>query len=143
MRLKVNLAKTLNSLLNQEDTDGDKKITIEDQGPKKFNLTDIKTHKTFKIKGTYHLSNLLQELVLALEQNSKTGIIDTDKITMPPVNRLSYMISNHFWDGLTRKIDADDLTKILNDDKSTTNKQYLYMNNHIITLKNLKCFILS
>jgi len=127
MQLKVNLTNTLNNLLRQEDTDSDKKITIEDQGPKKFSLTDIKTNKTFKIKGTYHLSNLLQELVLALEQNSKTGIIDTDKITMPPVSRLSYMISNHFWDGLTRKIDADGLSQILNDDKSESNKQYIYI----------------
>ncbi len=127
MLLKVSLADTLNNLLSQEDTDGDKKITIEDQGPKKFTLVDIKTNKKFEIKGTYHLSNLLQELVLALGQNSGAGTIDTDKIIMPPISRLSYMISNHFWDGLTRKIDADGLSQILSDDKSKSNKQYLYI----------------
>ncbi len=127
MQLKVNLTNTLNNLLSQEDTDGDKKITIEDQGPKKFILTDIETHKKFEIEGTYHLSNLLQELILALEQNSKIGIIDTQKVILPPIERLSYMISNYFWDGLTRKIDANGLSQILNDDKSSTNKQYLYV----------------
>jgi len=127
MQLKVNLTNTLNNLLSQEDTDGDKKITIEDHGSKKFTLTDIETHKKFEIEGTYHLSNLLQELILALEQNSKIAIIDTDKIVMPPVSRLSYMISNYFWDGLTRKIDADGLSQILNDDKSESDKQYLYI----------------
>jgi hypothetical protein len=50
-----------------EDTDGDKKITINDQhiygtgrGDKKF---WIKTNNNkFEVSGTYFLSNLLQEL---------------------------------------------------------------------------------
>ncbi|MFK5889156.1 MAG: alpha,alpha-trehalase [Flavobacteriaceae bacterium] len=127
MQLKLNVQQTLKALLTQEDTDGDKKITIEDKGPKKFKLTDVKTQQEFDVEGTYALSNLLQELVLALEQNEEIGLIDTQKITMPPIERLSYMISNHFWDGLTRKIDAEGLVQILQDDKSETDKQYLYI----------------
>jgi len=127
MQLNLKIQQTLKALLAQEDTDGDKKITIEDKGPKLFTLLDVETGKSFEVSGTYQLSNLLQELVLAIEQNPKFGIIDTAKITMPPISRLSYMISNHFWDGLKRKIDAVGLSKILNDDKSKTDKQYLYI----------------
>jgi len=67
MQLKVNLNETLKKLLSQEDTDNDLKITIEDKGPKKFTLSDIDTLKEFKVTGTYQLSNLLQELILAIE----------------------------------------------------------------------------
>ena len=36
MIFKLHIEDTLNRLLDQEDTDGDKKITIEDKGPKDF-----------------------------------------------------------------------------------------------------------
>ena len=61
MKLKLDILKTLNALLDQEDTDGDKKLTIEDKGPKSFVLTDAKGKKKITIEGTFHLSNLLQE----------------------------------------------------------------------------------
>ncbi len=60
----VPIDQTLEQLLKQEDTDGDKKITIEDQSPKVFNL-ESDSGNIFKINGTFKLSNLLQELVLA------------------------------------------------------------------------------
>ena len=34
MIFKLNIEDTLDRLLKQEDTDGDKKLTIEDKGPK-------------------------------------------------------------------------------------------------------------
>ena len=39
--MQVDIEKTLIQLLNQEDTDGDKKITVEDLGPKRFELLTV------------------------------------------------------------------------------------------------------
>ena len=64
MILEVNIENCLSQLLTQEDTDQDKKITIEDKGPKAFNLVSI-FGESYTVSGTYHLSNLLQELVIA------------------------------------------------------------------------------
>ena len=77
MQFKLNISTTLKQLLEQEDTDGDKRITIEDNGPKTFVLKDLNGSNTVAIKGTYYLSNLLQELVLAKEDNHNR--IDTEK----------------------------------------------------------------
>jgi len=41
---------TLNQLLEQEDTDGDKKITVEDRGSKVFKLTS-KENNRYTIEG--------------------------------------------------------------------------------------------
>jgi len=127
MQLKVNIKTTLNNLLNQEDTDGDSKITIEDKGPKLFIIKDTQTLKTFTVKGTYHLSNLLQELVLAQERNCESVIINTDNITQKPVERFTDMIKNHYWDGLTRRIDIENLKTILFDEKSASSVHRIYV----------------
>lgn len=127
MQFKVNIKTTLNNLLNQEDTDGDSKITIEDKGPKLFIIKDTQSLKTFTVKGTYHLSNLLQELVLAQETNSESVSINTDIITQKPVERFTNMIINHYWDGLTRRIDIENLKAILSDEKSTSTIHRIYV----------------
>jgi alpha,alpha-trehalase len=59
MMFKLDLEKTLRSLLMQEDTDGDKKITIEDKGPKAFKIISSEGNE-YIVKGTYYLSKLLQ-----------------------------------------------------------------------------------
>lgn len=127
MQLKVNRETTFNDLLLQEDTDGDSKITIEDNGLKQFCLTDIQTQKTFTVKGTYQLSNLLQELILAQKIEKENVIIDSDKIIQKPVERLKEMIKNHYWDGLTRRIDIENLTSILSDEKSDSEVHRIYI----------------
>jgi len=125
MQLKLDILKTLNALLDQEDTDGDKKLTIEDKGPKSFLLSDIKGKKKTTINGTFHLSNLLQELILAKEKNSDT--VDTDPIFEEPINRFTRMIEDYYWDGLTRSIDKKGLIQVLTDEKSMSDKQRIYV----------------
>ncbi len=112
----------LNTLIQQEDTDGDKKITIEDKGPKKFEFTDAHG-VSHTIEGTYHLSNLLQELAIAGAQDT----ITLDKITEAPSDRISRLIKTRFWDNLTRSIDKEGLTKVLGDTKSNTDTLRLYI----------------
>jgi alpha,alpha-trehalase len=60
MIFNLNIAQTLTLLLRQEDTNSDKKITIDDIGPKVFSITSI-SGQNYKVKGTYFLSNLLHE----------------------------------------------------------------------------------
>jgi len=125
MKLKLDILKTLNALLDQEDTDGDKKLTIEDKGPKSFILTSAKGKNKITIEGTFHLSNLLQELILAKEKNSDT--IDSDNIFEEPINRFTRMIEDYYWDGLTRSIDKKGLINVLSDEKSSSDKQRMYV----------------
>jgi alpha,alpha-trehalase len=52
------------------------------------------------------LSNLLQELHLAKEYGHKTILLDEARLNENPVNRLSRLIKDSFWDALTRRIDG-------------------------------------
>ena len=72
MIFNLNIGSTLQLLLDQEDTDSDKKITVEDNGPKQFELTST-SGENCTITGTYHLSNLLQELILAKKHRTQDG----------------------------------------------------------------------
>lgn len=117
--MQVDILKTLDRLLAQEDTDGDKKITVEDQGPKQFELIGPQGEH-FVVKGTYQLANLLQELVLASHSSDTLATIETSKITEPPVTRISRMIREFYWDGLTRRMDANGIEALLSDTKNET-----------------------
>ncbi|WP_236669077.1 alpha,alpha-trehalase [Aquimarina mytili] len=112
----------LESLVNQEDTDGDKKITIDDKGPKKFEFID-KNGESHNIEGTYYLSNLLQELAIV----AKDDTISIERITEAPSARISRLIKTRFWDNLTRSIDKNGLEKVLEDTKSDTDTLRLYI----------------
>jgi len=124
-RFKLDIEETLEELLKQEDTDGDKRITIEDKGPKAFVLKDLDGIKTVSIEGTYYLSNLLQELILAREAGKDT--VNTKNIFEEPIVRLKRMIEEYYWDGLTRTIDKKGLTAVLSDEKSLDSTQRIYI----------------
>ena len=118
-KLSVKVNETLSRLEKEEDTDQDKKITIEDTGDKKFILKTL-SGKEKTIESTYHLSNLLQILAEAQNKNKSTTEVDLKKIRQQPVDRISGLIKNQYWDNLTRQIDSAGLDKILNDTKSET-----------------------
>ncbi len=126
MHLHLDIENTLSQLLKQEDTDNDKRITIEDKGPKKFLLKSSNgTAEEVTIEGTYYLSNLLQELILAKEDLRDT--IDTNYIFEKPIDRFKRMIEDYYWDGLTRTIDKEGLHEILADEKSSSTTQRIYV----------------
>ncbi len=145
MHFKGNISQTLQKLLAQEDTDGDKKITIEDQGPKAFEIEvfndsdlplrspvgrESQKHdfaKAYTISGTYHLSNFLQELALEKALGKVEASIPLWKIEENPTDRINRMIRDYFWDDLTRTIDKEGLSKILTDTKSQDTKQRMYV----------------
>jgi len=126
MKFKLHINQTLAQLLAQEDTDGDKKITIDDKGPKSFLLKDEKGN-SIAIEGTYQLSNLLQELALSKKGDNEFAEINLAEITEDPVKRISRKIKDLYWKGLTRTIDAAGVKKIVEDDKIENAVSYLYV----------------
>lgn len=120
MDITINIQKTLKDLLNQEDTDGDKKITIDDQGPKSFTVFSEKSKETYTVKGTYYLSNLLQELVIAKNKGLKYWTFNISKIEELPVDRISRMIREYYWNGLTRCMDKKGIENLISDTKNET-----------------------
>ena len=66
------------------------------------------------------LSNLLQELSLAKEYGRKHIILDDARLSENPVQRLSRLIRDSFWDNLTRRIDASSIEKAGTDPKNWT-----------------------
>lgn len=117
MIFNVQILDTLTKLLRQEDIDGDKKITIEDQGPKSFNLTS-EEGKEVEIKGTYQLSNLLQELVIQKQLGKTIAEINYDNINELPANRISRKIKDFYWKGLTRSMDEQGIEALIADTKN-------------------------
>jgi alpha,alpha-trehalase len=127
MKISIHINSVFTALLQQEDTDHDKKITKDDNGPKKFTLVDQKTKASFVIEGTYHLSNLLQELALLKETNTTIGEIALEYILENPVDRISRKIKTEYWNALTRTIDKKGLQTIMQDEKTATEKPILYV----------------
>jgi alpha,alpha-trehalase len=122
-KIYLDITQTLSKLLAQEDTDFDKRITIDDQGKKRFVIET--PNGEILVEGTYFLSNLLQELILA--QEKKLDFIYENVLFEKPANRISRMIRDYFWDGLTRTMDETGLQKIVVDTKSRTSKSIIYV----------------
>ncbi len=125
----------LDSLIRDEDTDGDLKITIDDphiphttRGDKRFSIPAL-DHGLHEVVGTYYLSNLLQELTLGEQAGHDTMALRGDRIFEPPVERISRSIREIYWSGLTRRIDEEGLQAILRDEKTTTvdGLRYVYV----------------
>jgi alpha,alpha-trehalase len=121
-RFLIQVEPTLKTLLSREDSDGNYQITIDDKGPKVLSLGTLASnaHNKFDVRGTYMLSNLLQELTLAQDYGRKTIVLDEARLNENPVNRLSRLITYSFWDGLTRRIDGSNIEKVGRDPKDWT-----------------------
>jgi alpha,alpha-trehalase len=114
--MRVVVEETFRRLLEQEDTDGDNQITVRDEGPKRFEVTG-EDGSLFVVEGTYPLSNLLQELALARDEGEGALDLDPGRLHENPVRRISRMIREVFWDGLTRTLDAEGLMSVAIDAK--------------------------
>jgi len=114
---QVEIENTLSQLLEQEDTDGDKKITIEDDGSKSFELTSDENN-VYSFEGTYQLSNLLQELVIDRSNGEEVATIKMSQIEERPAERTSRLIKDYYWDGLTRRLDASGISNLILDTKN-------------------------
>ena len=126
MKFKIQIDKVLQELLLQEDTDGDKKITKEDKGPKQFKITNI-DGDAYEVSGTYQLSNLLQELALAKNKGFEQAEFTSAQINELPAMRISRMIREVFWDDLTRTVDEKGIAAIMGDAKTETSINRIYV----------------
>jgi alpha,alpha-trehalase len=132
--IMVDVRENLERLLAEEDTDGDKKITIHDtyvqgsnRGDQRFWL--IATNgKRYEVDRTYYLSNLLQELALKQRAGLEVAPIDFEMVFEQPVHRISRRIRDFYWDSRTRRIDQDGIDRLFTDEKlSTEDVHYLYV----------------
>ncbi len=132
--VQVDVLENVRRLIDEEDTDGDRKITVDDhfikdqRGDKKFWLLDQNQHR-YEIVGTYYLSNLLQELKLHQQNGQKLAVLDPAKIFENPVSRISRCIRQLYWDGLTRRIDEENIVPLFADSKtdSVDGFRYIYV----------------
>ncbi|KAJ5574716.1 Neutral trehalase [Penicillium hetheringtonii] len=118
----IDVEETLNSLLRQEDTDKNMQITIEDVGPKVLSVGTAGSSgfRRVDVRGTYMLSNLLQELTIAKDYGRKHIVLDEARLSENPVDRLSRLIKNSFWKALTRRIDGSNIEVAGKDPKDWT-----------------------
>jgi alpha,alpha-trehalase len=132
--IMVDVRENLERLLAEEDTDGDKKITIHDTYEQSSNRGDQRfwliasNGKRYEIDGTYHLSNLLQELTLKQRAGLGVASIDFEMVFEQPVHRIARRIRDFYWDNRTRRIDWYGIDRLLTDEKiSTEDVHYLYV----------------
>ncbi|KAJ3272913.1 alpha,alpha-trehalase nth1 [Terramyces sp. JEL0728] len=125
----IDVEKTKRELLQQEDTNNDCQITVQDQGPRAFTLGTAASegYRTVHVRGTYALSNLLQELSLASEFGRTFITVDLERLNENPLQRLNRLIKYHFWDELTRRMDANGIEKICDDSKVEDKKNRVYV----------------
>lgn len=110
---------TLEELLRNEDTDHNCQITIEDTGPKVLKLGTANSggFKQYDIRGTYMLSNLLQELTIAKRFGRQQMILDEARLNENPVSRLYRLITTSFWKNLTRQVNEETIIDMAKDTK--------------------------
>ncbi|QPG74061.1 alpha,alpha-trehalase nth1 [Brettanomyces nanus] len=110
---------TLEQLLENEDTDHNCQITIEDTGPKVLKLGTANSNgfNQYDIRGTYMLANLLQELTIAKRMGRKQMILDEARLNENPVDRLTRLITTVFWKNLTRQVTKDTVLEMARDTK--------------------------
>ncbi|KAG0674711.1 alpha,alpha-trehalase nth1 [Pichia californica] len=110
---------TLNELLTNEDTDQNCQITIDDKGPKvlKLGTANSAGFNQYDIRGTYMLSNLLQELTIAKRFGRKQMILDEARLNENPVSRLYRLITTSFWKNLTRQVTETSILEMAKDTK--------------------------
>ncbi|KAJ5606366.1 treB [Penicillium lagena] len=121
-RFLIEVEDTLQALLQQEDTDQNMQITIEDLGPKVLSVGTAASSgiNRFDVRGTYMLSNLLQELTIAKDYGRKHIVLDEARLNENPVARLNRLIKNSFWKALTRRIDGSNIEVAGRDPKDWT-----------------------
>ncbi len=131
--IEILVRPTLDSLIAKEDTDHDRKITIDDphipyteRGNKRFWIVSLDGRR-YEVAGTYHLANLLEDLKLAEDAGKDTARLNTADIFSPPVEHISESIKNLYWSGLTRRIDESGLEKIFHDEKTQTADGFNYV----------------
>jgi alpha,alpha-trehalase len=113
-------------LVAEEDTDADKQITVHDH-LKPFAIQDEHGTEIRTLTNVYQLSVLLQGLKQADDRHLHSVPMDNLNLDEPAMDRTHRFIKDYFWDSLTRRIDADNLDKVLQDSKTGAKYDYIYV----------------
>jgi alpha,alpha-trehalase len=113
-------------LMAQEDTDGDKKITVHDHLTP-FVILGTNGAPVETVQGAYPLSILLQTLKREDDGNHLEIPVNEININESAVDRTHRLIKDYYWNALTRRIDADHLNRVVPDPKSDSKDDYLYV----------------
>ncbi|HTV39386.1 MAG TPA: trehalase family glycosidase [Candidatus Sulfotelmatobacter sp.] len=122
----IDVPDNLARLIAQEDTDGDKKITVHDH------LTPFEIRGTNgmfikQIQGAYPLSVLLQELKRAADADRFQMPLSGVDFAEPVTERTLRLIRDDYWNALTRRIDAAHVDDVVHDPKVASRDDYLYI----------------
>lgn len=122
----VDVPDNLARLVKQEDTDGDRKITVHDRLTpfeiRETNGADVET-----VQGAYPLSVLLQTLKRDDDNHRLEVPLAEIHVDEPVVDRTHRLIKEYYWDFLTRQIDGAHLARVVPDPKVESNAHYLYV----------------
>src|SRR6185312_1145807 len=110
----------------QEDTDGDKKITVHDKTTP-FEIRDDKGAPVRAITNGYQLSLLLQQLKQTEDEHISKISLDQLQIDEDIMERTHQLIKNVYWDALTRRIDAAHVDEVVHDTKVISKNDYIYV----------------
>ncbi|HEY1789970.1 MAG TPA: trehalase family glycosidase [Verrucomicrobiae bacterium] len=122
----IDVPDNLARLIRQEDTDGDKKITIHDHLTP-FEIRGANGIDIEQIQGAYPLSVLLQELKRANDANRLQLSLNDIDFNEPITVRTLRLIKDDYWNALTRRIDASRVDQVVHDPKVTSRDDYLYV----------------
>jgi alpha,alpha-trehalase len=122
----IDVPDNLARLVAQEDTDGDKKITVHDHLTP-FEIRGADGSPVEQIQGAYPLSVLLQELKRADDANRFQISIADIHFDEPVTVRTLRLIKDDYWNALTRRIDARHLDQVVHDSKVASRDDYLYV----------------
>ncbi len=113
-------------LIRQEDTDGDKKITVHDRLTL-FEILGTNGAAIARVQGAYPLSILLQDLERAEDSRHFEISLADIHFDEPAAARTHRLIREFYWDALTRRIDAAHLAQVVPDPKVQSKDNYLYV----------------
>jgi len=113
-------------LAAQEDTDGDKKITVHDHITP-FEILNQNGVGVRAVTNEYQLSVLLQELKQAEDNHASEISLDQLRLDENIVDRTHRLIKDVYWDALTRQIDAAHIDQVVHDPKVVSKADYIYV----------------
>jgi alpha,alpha-trehalase len=113
-------------LVKQEDTDGDRRITVHDRVTP-FEIHDANGGVTRTVTNVYPLSVLLQELKRGEDAHEPTVGADELKLDESVVERTHRLIKEMYWDALTRRVDAEHVEEVVHDPKAQSKYDYIYV----------------
>lgn len=122
----IPVPETLWRLVGQEDTDGDRRITVKDRVTP-FELRSGSGTVVRRIEGAYPQSVLLQELKRAEDRHDAEIGLEKLRLDEPVVDRTHRLIRDVYWDALTRRIDAAHVDEVVHDSKVASKYDAIYV----------------